>query len=125
MEMKEMILTDLQKMIRTCESAGIPYMSLDTCCRLLAILQTVGGNHEIFTHHLKLIEDVKYAQRRLNIFGGEIPDAEGVALLKHYIGELETYYENAPKKEGSEAVFSVKHLPWVEEFLKSRYNIRL
>lgn len=123
--MKEMIMTDYQKLIQTCESAGIPFMSLDTCCRLLAILHTIGGNSEIFTHHVKLLEDVKYAQRRLNIFGGETPDAEGTILLKQYIRELEAYYADPPRKEDSTAVYSVKHLEWVDKFLKTRYNISL
>ena len=120
-----MIARDYRNMIMTCENAGIQFMSLDTCCRLLGIVHTLGGNNEIFTHHYKLLEDVRYAQRRLNIFGGEIPDAEGIPLLKQYIYELETYYANAPRKEGSDALFSEIHLPWVVQFLAIRYKIKL
>ena len=118
-------MDDYNKLINTCECAGISFMSLDTCCRLLAIVHTIGGYYEIFTHHTKLLLDIKYAQRRLNIFGGEIPDKEGVLLLKQYINELESYYKDAPKKDDCEAVFSTKHLPWVEKFLDRRYKIRL
>lgn len=125
MDTKEMVNNDYRNLIRTCESAGIPFMSLDKCCRLLAIIHTLGGNNEIFTHHVKLLEDVKYAQRRLNLFGGEVPDPEGLQLLKGYVRELDSYYESAPKKEGSDALYSPKHPPWVEELLKKRYRITL
>lgn len=77
----------------------------------------------MFTHHKKLIADWKYAQKKLNILGGETPDAEGVRLMRNYYHGLIDYYNNAPKNKESESPLAVIHPKWVEDFMKERYGI--
>lgn len=94
--------------IEAFENIGLKPMSDDTCCRLLAILQVYGDGNEIFTHHIKFLEDVKYAQRRCNLFGGEVPNLELIDDLKYYIVQL----ENGNNE-------------WVDKFLLDKYNIKI
>lgn len=72
----------------TLQCARIKPLSDSTCCKLLAILYVFGGSREEFTHHSKFLADIDYAQKRLNISGGEIPDQELVSELQKYIHEL-------------------------------------
>lgn len=109
--------------LQSCLNAGIPALSLETCCRLLAIVYVIGGSMEAFTHNEKLKAEWQYAKIRLNIGGGLTPDAEGAALLKDYVNELETYYKTAGPDAKSSSALAVKHPDWVVNFMKLRYNI--
>ena len=121
--MIDMKLITYEQWLDSCHEAGLPALSKDTCARLLAIVGVIGGNNEVFTHNTKLVAEWKYAQKRFNIQGGEIPNAEGVELIKKYYHELEDYYSNAPRNEKSESPYSVIHLKWVADFMKQRYGI--
>lgn len=77
-----------QQWIDTLQCARIKPLSDSTCCKLLTILYVFGGSREEFTHHSKFLADIDYAQKRLNISGGEIPDQELVPELQQYIHEL-------------------------------------
>ena len=86
-------------------SIGHWHISLDKCAKILAIVYDNGGN-ESFTHASRFVTDWKTAQKRLYIYGEEIPKehlqevAKGRELLKKYIKELEDTYEtNRPLKE--------------------------
>lgn len=74
--------------IDTLQCARIKPLADSTCCKLMAILYVFGGGKEEFTHHNKFLADVGYAQKRLNISGGEIPDQELIPALQKYINEL-------------------------------------
>jgi hypothetical protein len=67
---------------------GLPIVSRETCAIICAMLQ-VWGNHEMFTHHHRLVCELLYAQKRFKIEGSESPDAEFAALLRSYVGQLE------------------------------------
>jgi hypothetical protein len=75
----------------TALAAGIPILSGDTCCRLLAWVYVYGGGNEQVALEGRLRESLLYAQKRLNINGGEIPDLSLVNILKDYIKELDGY----------------------------------
>lgn len=98
----------------TLQSAGIKPLSDDTCCRLLAVLYVFGGERSEFTLHDKLTTDLRYAQRRLHLLGGETPDATLLPVLQRYISEL------APQGLAVEPIKT----PWAVELMK-RYKIKL
>lgn len=77
-----------QQLIDTLQCAKIKPLADSTCCKLLAILYVFGGNREEFTHHNKFLADINYAQKRLNISGGEIPNWDLIPELQKYIKEL-------------------------------------
>lgn len=78
-----------QQWVDTLQSANIKPLADDTCCKLLAIISVFGGEKEAVILNTKLHTDILYAQKRLNLFGGEIPNAELIPLLQQYIHELE------------------------------------
>jgi hypothetical protein len=116
-------MNDYEKWLQSCLVAGIPALSLDTCCRLLAIVYVMGGSMEAFNYDVKLKAEWHYAQQRLNIGAGNTVDEEGAALLKKYVGELEAYYDHAPINEKSSSPLAVVHPDWVAELMRTRYNI--
>lgn len=75
--------------INALEIINIKPISDDTCCKLMAILYVFGGSSEVFTHNIKLVVDIKYAQRRMNLFGGEIANIDLLSNIKSYIKELQ------------------------------------
>lgn len=116
-------MEDYKRLLQSCLEAGIPILSLDTCCRLLAIVYVIGGSMEAFTHNGKLMADWQYAQQRLNIVGGETPNEEVALLIKQYVNELETYYANAAYSGNSSSPLAKEHPEWVVEFMTKRYGI--
>jgi hypothetical protein len=92
---------------RTAALTGMKIISDDKCCQLLAWLYVYGGGNEQVIEG-KLNGHIMYAQARLNINSGEIPDIEPVGVMKDYIKSI-TNYHNPPE--------------WVNE-LESEYNIR-
>jgi hypothetical protein len=91
----------------TAGSAGLKVIPDDKRCRILAWLYVYGGSNE------QVLEDriaghIFYAQGRLNLFGGEMPDAALVPVLLDYIKSV-TDYDSPP--------------PWVEE-LEKEYKLR-
>ena len=113
-----------QKMINTCLSAGIPWMNADTCARVFAVLY-VHGNNEYMTHCVPFLQDCEYIQRRFNIMGAEIPDADFVCSVKEYVKELEDY-EKSHKDEKSMSALYERHIPeWAITLFRGRYGIEL
>ena len=78
MELKEQLYD-------TALSAGIPIISSDKCCRLLAYLYVYGGENEQMTTDSRISSAMFYAQKRLNIFSGEVMDLELMPVLQDYI----------------------------------------
>lgn len=111
-----------EQWIDACLEAGIPALRPDTCCRLMAILHTLGASMECFTQDRKILADVRYAQKRLNLLGGETPDPEWLPVLQGYVRELEEFYNNAPYRE-SDSPLAKEHPQWVRDFMRERYGI--
>ncbi len=103
-----------EKWSNTLQSADIGPISDDTCCKLMAITYVFGGANEAFTHNTKLVSDIKYAQKRMNLFGGEIPNADLLPKYQAYTKELQPngWFGDEVKCD------------WAVE-LMSRYNIKL
>ena len=69
--------------------AGIPIVPTETCAIICAML-LVWGNTENFTHNHRLVCELKYAQKRFRIEGGEKPtDRNFLTALNYYVGLLE------------------------------------
>jgi len=85
MSEKNYFISDLrQKMYDTCLSAGIPIISDDECCQLLAYLHLEGGCNEEITLRESIRSALFYAQKRLNIYGGERPNVELLPVFQKY-----------------------------------------
>lgn len=109
--------------IEALETVGLKPISDDTCCKLLAVVYVFGGNSESFTSHLKLVADIQYSQKRMNINGGLIPNADLLPILQTYIKELEVPLDMASYKEKSS--FKKCSDSWAFDFMKDRYGIEL
>lgn len=113
-----------QKLIDTCLSAGIPWMTSDTCAKVFAVLY-VHGNNEYMTHCVPFLQDCKYIEQRFNVQGGETPDGHFAFLLQEYVKELESYEEEHKNERTTTGVFE-RHIPeWAKELFKVRYGIKL
>lgn len=113
-----------QKMINTCLSAGIPWMTTDTSARVFAVLY-VHGNNEYMTHSEAFLQDCKYIQERFHIQGGESPNADFTFSLQEYIKELEDYEESHKEDRTTSGVFE-RHIPeWAKNLFMDRYGIKL
>ena len=82
------------KMLATADNAGIPVLSDDFCCQLLAWVHSYGGGIEALILNKKLNADIKHAQERLNIYGGEKPNEKLVPVLHKYLLETKGYLED-------------------------------
>ena len=88
---------------------GASMMQDDFAAKLLAYVYVMGGGNEAVTLHEGLHAGIRIAQQKFNLYGGEVPSAEGVRLLQKYIPELE-------RKE--------LHCPWLSE-IEKRYNLKM
>ena len=90
-------LHDFRKdLYETASSAGLPIISGDKCCQVLAWLYLYGGANEQTVFNEKLRNAIFYAQKRLNINGGEIPDMELTLVMQNYIKSISDY-DNPPQ----------------------------
>jgi hypothetical protein len=69
-------------------AVGLPIVNRETCAIICAML-LVWGNHEMFTHHHRLVCELRYAQKRFHVEGGESPDPEFSAILQSYVSQLQ------------------------------------
>jgi hypothetical protein len=67
--------------------AGLKIIPDDKCCRLLAWLYAYGGGNEQVLDS-RVSDAVFYAQGRLNLLGGEKPNADLLPVLQGYIKEI-------------------------------------
>lgn len=113
-----------QKMINTCVSSGIPWMTTDTSARVFALLY-VHGNNEYMTHCKAFLQDCKYIQERFNVLGGLSPNLDFTLLLQKYIKELEDYEDTHKEETTTSGVFE-RHIPeWAKTLFMERYGVKL
>lgn len=86
-------MSEYEKLVNTAEQCGIKIVSDDMCCKLLAWVYVKGACTELTIYNIKLRTDILTAQKRLNVFGGEIPDSKLSEKFRKYTKELEE--ENA------------------------------
>jgi hypothetical protein len=91
-----------------CLNQVAPYPSDDACCRILAWLLVYGGGREDVTINKRLNYDIRAAQKRLNLFGGEIPNSDLLPMYQQYARSVEDY-DRPPE--------------WVFE-LERKYNLK-
>lgn len=99
--------------LRTADSVGMSVVSEDDLARAMAILQ-VGGNNELMTHSYKFLAEMKFAQEKYHIQGGEKPNKDFCSLINGYIKELEDY-ENLHKD----------YPKWAFDLMQKRYGVKL
>jgi len=96
-----------EQLYEACKGVGIKVYSDDECCRAMAWLLIYGGGNENVLSG-SIFQVIKCAQSRLNLFGGELPNAELVPIFQEYFKSVTD--ENNPPE-------------WVFEFEK-KHNIK-
>src|ERR1035437_7990190 len=90
-------------------SIGYSIMKDEDACKLLAWLLEYGSCHEDVVHNPNLNADIRIAQKKLNIYGGEVPNIELLSMFQNYIKEI--------KKTGIKT-------EWIIGIFK-KYNIKI
>lgn len=81
-------MNDLYKrMVLTAEEIGLAPIQDEFCCQLLATLYVHGSEVMVLDHQISA--DLLVAQKRLNLYGAELPNADLVPVVRKYIHELE------------------------------------
>ncbi|MDR0472331.1 MAG: hypothetical protein LBH43_01475 [Treponema sp.] len=80
----------------SCYDVGIINLSDYKCCQILAWTSVYGGGHEAVVTNPKLTAAIFTAQKRLNIFGSEIPDNKLIPIMLEYIKSV-TDFDNPPE----------------------------
>lgn len=91
---------------------GTSMYSDDFCCKLLAWLYVFGGGCEATVLNKTMFAAIQVAQKRLNLIGGEVPNAKLLPFLQKYMKEAE-YHEKG-----------VEEASWVNEIC-TRYGISI
>ena len=106
-------------------SVGLSHLSRDTAARILAVVGVYGGSSEAFKYNEKLRIDMFTAQRMFNINGGEIPDPEGVMMIKEYTEWLEDDLRNTKIGDDPNAfAYYLCKTEWANKLFKDRYGIK-
>lgn len=105
--------------VNACQLAGLPAIRRDTCHKILAVVYVYGGSME-FVYNKKLMADIQYAQKTLNLHGTGTPDVEDIEAIKGYINKIESFYATAQKKDLG---IPDEHPGWVCDMMKERYDI--
>jgi hypothetical protein len=91
-------MNDLRKeLFAACLGADVSILGFDKCCQLMAWTLVFGGYTSETVLNIKLREAIFYAQRRLRIKGGEVPDVDGVLRIQEYTRDLRAYAGGAAK----------------------------
>lgn len=80
-------------MLETAYNSGLKVLSDEYCCELLAVCYFVAPEEMVFDPKVRV--ELEYAQKKLNLFGGEKPNAELVPLLQKKIKELSKNHDIA------------------------------
>lgn len=80
---------DRNELLQTAFNAGLKVLSDDYCAKLLAWLYVYGGGSEQVVYDQELNADIKYAQLRANLIGGQIPDVKICKQIRHYVPLME------------------------------------
>lgn len=102
-------MTDYEKLMNTASQCGLKIISDDFCAKLLAWLMFFGDT-EAVTYNVKLRTDIAEAQRRLNCYGGEIPNKEITEKFRKYCTDCGGW-------------FKTKKPEWIKE-IEGKYNLR-
>lgn len=86
-------MTNYEKLMITCSQCGIKIITDDFCCKLLAWVYMFGAETEMVTFNVMLRTDIQEAQRRVNLFGSEIPNRELCNKVRNYINECGEYFK--------------------------------
>lgn len=117
-------IDDYKAWLRTCLSAGIPALSIDTSARIMAVLFEYGNN-EGFTFNQKFLAEKDYIQDRFGLREMCVPDPSFAIALKGYIKELQEYYEEH-KNDPRDAAHPYRSLApdWAPKLLMDRYQMK-
>jgi hypothetical protein len=80
----------IKAFFQTAHNCDLKVLSDDFCCRLLAWVSIFGGGREEVVLQSYLRESIFHARDRLNIKGGETPDAALLPILQEYMKEAES-----------------------------------
>ena len=80
-------LWELEEAFEQVGTAMYP-MSDEDCCKLLAWLLKFGGSNEQVVSDQVLNCRIRKAQKRMNVFGGEVPNAELTMTFQKFCREL-------------------------------------
>lgn len=72
---------------------GASMMTDDFACKLLAWLNVIGGYTELTVINPAVNGGIQIAQKKLNIYGGEIPNQRLMPMLLQRIQELKSFQE--------------------------------
>jgi hypothetical protein len=113
----------LNQFYETAANAGLKVISDDYCCRLLAWLYVYGGGKERTTDGGIMTAHIFYAQKRLNLFGGEKPNRL-IFLMQKYVREITGDNEAAFLTEGGKEGYDQFRNPpeWVDQ-LEEKYGV--
>lgn len=120
--MTETLADFYERLAASSKAAGLPIISGDWACKLLAWLYAFGGGNEAVVFNDALYRDIKFAQKRLNLEGGEIPNTELLPKLQGYLREVEPYLSAPTDAEGNSKPFVVPE--WVKEICE-RYGLKI
>ena len=70
------------------DKIGASSLTDDDCCQLLAWMHYDRGATE-FLDNFALVKDIKVAQQRLNIYGGEVPNVNLIEKFNEFCKELD------------------------------------
>jgi hypothetical protein len=74
----------------------------------MAYLYVYGGGNEAVVYNAHLKQDIEIVQEKFKLFGGEVPDRDGVLMIQTAIDELEL--------TGLET-------PWLQD-IYTKYNLK-
>jgi hypothetical protein len=72
-------------------------MDDEAACRLMAWLLVFGGGCEAVTQNPVMLAHIHSAQRKLNIFGGNVPDARLSAIMREYYLQIKDFQYPNPQ----------------------------
>ena len=78
------------------DKIGVSGLSDEQCCQLLAWMHDDRGCSEDPVHNWALNRDIKIAQQRLNLYGGQVPNGELIPLFNQFREELENAGDEKP-----------------------------
>jgi hypothetical protein len=94
--MKDFMSDLREKLYDSAFSAGIPIISDDECCQFLAYLNLESGANEQFVLDERIRSALLYAQKRMNLFGGERPNIELLPVFQKYASVTKKDFDENP-----------------------------
>ena len=88
-------------------SIGHSIMKDDDACKILVWLLYYGGQYEAVVHNPNLNADIRIAQKKLNIYGGEVPNPKLFLKFQQYAKEIK---QNELNTEWAKDIFKKYNL---------------